>query len=662
MRHSLSLASQSSGLHLNSVLPALRTCLRSSPCAHTGRRSVWVALSLGVLVMVLGPGQAMAARPIGIDVSDYQSLNINWSTLKNTYGIVFAWAKISEGQSAAGGSHFATYAANAKAAGVLIGPYHYARYDLNTGTAGAIAEANYFWNRAKSYLTGGGYYIMPMLDVEASFSGYTKTTLSQWVNQWCTTVSNNAYAVGFRVKPCIYISSSHAASMLDSTVTKWNLDIANWYLNHSTAESQAQAASGPPAGIAPWTTWQFWQYDDQNVAQAVTTGDGDIFNGTLAQLQSTMVIAPVGPDITAQPANLTVAQGVNTSLSVGASGMGTLHYQWRFDGTNVAGATASRYALNNVQPADGGNYAVTVTDSRGSADSSLAYLSVVGPLVNGPGSTVVAPAGIVDWWAADGHAKDISGTVTCTPLGAFSYATGKTGLAFHFDGSTAYLTTAAADIPVPWTACMWVNRENAAGTSAALLHDGTYGLKLEQYNGTHQVGVTVLGVGDYVFSPAYTAPIGSWVHLAFVGTSTGTSLYVNGAFKASMTTSIPLPRAYIGAAYITSSAKTVDFLSGSLDEILLYNRALSPAEIQSIYSAGTPGLVRAPMLVNSYFSAPGRFALNLKGLTGKTLTIYYSTDLLNWSPIGSIPNPSGAIQYVDSLATTPIKFYRVSQP
>src|SRR6185295_17674403 len=107
--------------------------------------------------------------------------------------------------------------------------------------------------------------------------------------------------------PCIYMSSSHAATYLDSTVTQWNTDIADWPYAHSTAESQAQSASGPPAGISPWTTWQFWQYDDQNVAQAITTGDGDIFNGTMAQLVNTMVIG--GGDSSAL-GNTSVPSGV----------------------------------------------------------------------------------------------------------------------------------------------------------------------------------------------------------------------------------------------------------------------------------------------------------------------------------------------------------------
>jgi GH25 family lysozyme M1 (1,4-beta-N-acetylmuramidase) len=304
--------------------------------------------SLSAVALILGTDRALAARPVGIDVSDYQSSSINWSTLKNTYGISFGWAKISEGGSSAGGSHFTTYAANAKAAGVLIGPYHYARYDLNPGTSGATGEANYFWSVAKNYVKGGGFYIMPMLDVEASFSGQTKATISAWVNQWCLTVSNSAAAAGvLGVRPCIYCSSSHANSYLDSTVTQWPTDIADWPYAHSTALSQAQAAASPPAGISPWTpssNWQFWQYDDQNAAQAYTTGDGDIFNGTMAQLISTMVIGG-GDNATyvssSVPAGVRTGQTFSVSITMNNSGSGA----WTNTGANP-------YRLGTQNPQD----------------------------------------------------------------------------------------------------------------------------------------------------------------------------------------------------------------------------------------------------------------------------------------------------------------------
>src|SRR5690349_11831753 len=89
---------------------------------------------IALLAIIVSPQRVLAQRPIGIDVSDYQSASIDWNAIKNTYGVTFAWAKASEGNGTTGGSHFPTYVANAKAAGVIIGAYHYARYDLHAGT------------------------------------------------------------------------------------------------------------------------------------------------------------------------------------------------------------------------------------------------------------------------------------------------------------------------------------------------------------------------------------------------------------------------------------------------------------------------------------------------------------------------------------------------
>ena len=52
---------------------------------------------------------------------------------------------------------------------MLIGAYHYARYDLHSGTnAGANSEATTSGMSLKNYIIGGGYYLMQMLNVEAS--------------------------------------------------------------------------------------------------------------------------------------------------------------------------------------------------------------------------------------------------------------------------------------------------------------------------------------------------------------------------------------------------------------------------------------------------------------------------------------------------------------
>jgi len=81
------------------------------------------------------------------------------------------------------------------------------------------------------------------------------------------------------------------------------------------------------------------------------------------------VIAP--PVITAQPQSLTNAAGATASFSVTATGA-NLSYQWKFNTTNIAGATGSTYSIANVQAANAGNYTVVVQNTAGSVTSSIA--------------------------------------------------------------------------------------------------------------------------------------------------------------------------------------------------------------------------------------------------------------------------------------------------
>jgi hypothetical protein len=63
--------------------------------------------------------------------------------------------------------------------------------------------------------------------------------------------------------------------------------------------------------------------------------------------------------------------------------MGTapLSYQWRFNGTNIPGATASCYTRNNVQTNDAGTYSVVVTNVAGSLTNSTVLVVLVPPSI-----------------------------------------------------------------------------------------------------------------------------------------------------------------------------------------------------------------------------------------------------------------------------------------
>ena len=75
------------------------------------------------------------------------------------------------------------------------------------------------------------------------------------------------------------------------------------------------------------------------------------------------------PTIQVQPASLAAEQGTTAEISVIASGLGTLTYQWFKDANPIPSATTATLTLSNVQESDEGNYMVTVTDDAGTAES-----------------------------------------------------------------------------------------------------------------------------------------------------------------------------------------------------------------------------------------------------------------------------------------------------
>jgi GH25 family lysozyme M1 (1,4-beta-N-acetylmuramidase) len=239
-----------------------------------------------VLILLWGIASSprlIAARPLGIDVSHWQG-NITWPSVAAA-GISFAWAKATEGTDYQD-PYFIGNQNNGKAAGVLMGAYHYARYDLNTGTAGATAEANYFWSIARNYIQGDGKTLMPMLDVEASPAGYTPAALAAWINQWCQTVVANASAAGLTVKPVIYVSACHA-NYFDSSVAQW----IPWIANYNGQDPQTGTPWSVCSGYNIWGTWVAWQYTSTGSIPGISGNvDHDVFNGTPATLVSTLVI------------------------------------------------------------------------------------------------------------------------------------------------------------------------------------------------------------------------------------------------------------------------------------------------------------------------------------------------------------------------------------
>ena len=85
------------------------------------------------------------------------------------------------------------------------------------------------------------------------------------------------------------------------------------------------------------------------------------------------------PTITSQPVSQTVNVGSSVTFSVTATGTEPLNYQWYKNSTAISGATSSSYTINSVTTGDAGSYYVIVSNSIGSATSSVATLTVNAP-------------------------------------------------------------------------------------------------------------------------------------------------------------------------------------------------------------------------------------------------------------------------------------------
>lgn len=116
-----------------------------------------------------------------------------------------------------------------------------------------------------------------------------------------------------------------------------------------------------------------------NYRVLVTNLQGSVFSTNI-----TLSVQASPPIVTSQPTNQTVLRGTSTQFLVSDSGSAPVSYQWRFDGSEIPGATNSALTLLGVQLTAAGSYDVVLNNSFGSTTSSNAVLAV-------------RPSGVVTW-------------------------------------------------------------------------------------------------------------------------------------------------------------------------------------------------------------------------------------------------------------------------
>ena len=213
-------------------------------------------------------------------------------------------------------------------------------------------------------------------------------------------------------------------------------------------------------------------------------------------------------------------------------------------------------------------------------------------------SCTQVPEGLVYWLRAENDAEDWTGNHDGTTQGGTAFVSGVVGNAFSFDGEDDYVMIPSdpnlPDGADPRTIEMWIYSEDdswlhdarpAFHTGIGALHSA-FGIDFDN----HPKIQFYTWVDDLYIETSL--PKVGWFHVAMVyDGDTLLSAYINGSLSDSRELSGLLTTentdTYIGAGIEEHGYPR--FYLGKIDEVSMYNRALSGDEVFSIYDAGSNG-------------------------------------------------------------------------
>jgi len=225
---------------------------------------------------------------------------------------------------------------------------------------------------------------------------------------------------------------------------------------------------------------------------------------------------------------------------------------------------------------------------------------------------IFPPQDLVAWWPGEGNGNDIIDGNQGNLVGGASFGVGKVGQAFTFTDNTQTPGTvdvadvvggASVSLPLgdnPRTVEAWIKTSKSGGI---IFHYGILGSGVATnyhlfvggvHGGTSGDATVGNGAGFGVVEGGGNVVDNVFHHLAGVTNSDGsTEIYVDGVLLNAGFITPPNTLAgsfTIGAALNRDSGG--DWV-GSIDEVSVYNRALTASEIQAIFNAGSAGKCKA---------------------------------------------------------------------
>ncbi|MDQ6860382.1 MAG: plastocyanin/azurin family copper-binding protein [Verrucomicrobiota bacterium] len=237
---------------------------------------------------------------------------------------------------------------------------------------------------------------------------------------------------------------------------------------------------------------------------------------------------------------------------------------------------------------------------------------------------VAPPSGMVAWFPGDGSPRDIQNANNGVLENGATYAAGKVGQAFSFNGTTSDVLVADSAALQPTTQITidaWVFPNAAAGPQDVVamivnkeINDSSIEYQLGRRNSANcDVGAGI-APGNFAFylggvtlpnecsswvDGGAQLPLGAWSHVALTYDGSFVRAYVNGSMTRQLSASGTILTANKAPLMIGGRPARANW-AGLIDEVEIFNRALTASEVAAIASADAAGKCKAPQPTTAF--------------------------------------------------------------
>jgi uncharacterized protein YjdB len=350
---------------------------------------------------------------------------------------------------------------------------------------------------------------------------------------------------------------------------------------------------------------------------AVGSGTSTVSATALGSTANVLIsVLAVQPTISQQPVAQTRYLGGSAQFSVVAAG-GQLTYQWYKGTSPIPSGTNNPLVISPLQAGSDADYRVVVTNSAGSVTSSIAHLTVLGLPAGYPGR-VMLDNPVAYWRLNESSGTTMvdtynlndgtySGAVTQGTAGliiggADASATFNSGATINGTGTVPYNTNLN---PSTFTVEFWANplTTTVGGQYVVSLQDrasGRRGYAVQFDNITSYAWDFTFGTNNTLFtsisSPPPRVKAGTLYHIVASYDGTTARLYVNGSLVNSLVT--PYQPVVTPVNLTIASRNGNNYTRAVLDDVALYNYALSSAQVAIHYALGRSGTLAATIVSN----------------------------------------------------------------